>query len=92
LKDENIKLFSSLDQEVDQYQLSTSTTLKLFMASQREQIDTLHRMVEKAIIYGRTIYEQKEEAPKTAKQYKEKLTWMSEELKSLDKKHEEYDS
>jgi len=31
LKDENVKIFSSLDQEVDQYQLSISTTLKLFM-------------------------------------------------------------
>ena len=67
LKDENVKIFSSLDQEVDQYQLSISTTLKLFMWSQREQIDTLHRMVEKAILYGRTIYEQKEDAPKTAR-------------------------
>jgi len=31
LKDENIKIFNSLDKEVDQYQLSTSTTLALFM-------------------------------------------------------------
>ncbi len=62
------------------------------MWSQREQINTLYDMVNKAIRYGWTIYEQKEEAPKTAKEYKAKLAWMSEELKSLDAKNEEYDS
>jgi len=52
LRDENIKIFSSLNTEVDQYQLSTQTTLKLFIESQNRQIETLNEMVEKAMRYG----------------------------------------
>jgi len=81
LRDENIKIFSSLNTEVDQYQLSTQTTLKLFIESQNRQIETLNEMVEKAMRYGWTIHDQFEEYPETAKRYWEKLTQLSKDLK-----------